>query len=509
MELSFNGIVFNYSLTDTTKPRYFKVLNVYMIDPVSGKRMKKKKTRVPLLGESDTYYTDIRKSVYFGIGSVITDKAIKKEAIKCAEQLYAEHETTLLRKLKERPEIGSIDSNLMYLRYIDDYMRTQNKATEATQKEKRRILKNACVFLNTKPISKLTDKDIGKLLANKTFNTRKNLIRDFFEYCRNKGAYPGVNPIIKYLDSHNTRVLKRSKRTYPSTLSHIPLENEIALHNLIVEHIDDNEIMALILVKCANLSLTDACKMRWSDIDEVSGHYIIKGQKNNTGSFHRLDRPILYEGSVLIALRKERLRKKRNSRKPFEQTRVVPLKKKKGSNPISRVTVYIRNMLIQAGLKPSDISAIDTNTRQKGGTGVILLHKHYEYVLRERCGMDLDSPEGRFMRGLVPGDTTNKYYRSLSDRYSGIPYFLTIVRRDDFFLARCFDSPTVDAQKEGDKVVYRIHAAGPGRKLVVTIPDAYLQEGTRITIRSKYGVTANITFKDILSTNDIEEKIIY
>lgn len=324
-ELVYNGVVFTYGVYESSNPRYSKVICMHIIDPSTGKRMTKIKSRHTEF-EPDKV-VELAKYAYIGKNKASNDKEILKEARRCAEKMYSQYETQLLRQLQTVPSIGSINSNQMYIRYIDAFMRTQKTASSATQKEKRRVLKNACTELMKKPIDKLTEKDIEKLLKNATCEKRKNLIRDFFEYCRNKGAYAGVNPVLNYLESNNLRKKKSSKKSYLNILSHIPIEIEKELHRCILKHIDDKEIMAIILIKCHGVSISRVCSMRWNEIEEIEDQILIKGQNNNTGSFHRMDRPILFEGAFLIKEKKKRLLESVGDPDKVAKSLVVPIRK--------------------------------------------------------------------------------------------------------------------------------------------------------------------------------------
>lgn len=511
-EIVFNDIVFTFTVSNSSKARYSAVLTMHIVDPETGKLMKEAvKNQIPLVTE-EVVTKVISKSYYFD-NDIVSDTDIKKAALQCASKLYSKYENKLLRKLRIKPEVSKINTNQMYIRYIEEFMKTQNRASAATQKEKRRVLKNACMELMDKPVVKITNNDIDRLFKNTKYVKKKNLIRDFFEYCRNKSAYSGINPVLNYLEYNNLRKLKTSRKAYPKELSHIPPKSEEKLHELMLKHIEDNEIMALILIKCFGCSLNDTLSMKWSAIEEYDGQIIVKGQKNNTGSFHTFDRPILLEGDFLVKERIKYLHNNTNKEKNLDKERVVPIRRSKDMKETrlrGRLTTYIRNMLIEAGLKPDEISSVAPNTRTPGGTGVALLRKHYEYVLSERCGLNLDTPEGKYMRGLVPGDTTNLFYRSLSDRVSGIPYLLTITRRDDFFLSRNYEAPETTIMQERDNhFTYKIPSPGPGRKLSIIIPKVFLQSGTTIKIKSRYGVTGEITYSDYLDSNEVAERVIY
>lgn len=508
-EMVYKDIIFTYGVHNSPKARYDKVLRMHIIDPITGKRMKTIKERQTALEAKDYREVEEVKEYYFK--EEPDEKTIGRAALECAKALYSRNETRLLRGLKQNP-VGIINSNQMFTRYIDDFMRTQKKTTSATHKEKRRILKNACIELMEKPISKITEKDLNKLFKEKTFLNKRNLIMDFFEYCRNRGAYPGVNPVIAYLENGNKYTAKNGRRTYLKILSHIPSENEMNLHREITSHLDDPEIMAMILIKCCGCSLKDAMFMRWSDIDDFHEHIIIKGNKRNTGSFHTMDRLALFEGSFLINEKRKRLLVEKGNAESIANDYVINRRRGESKDIKSlknRLRIYIRDMLIKSGLKSEEITAVDPHSRDSGGSGVTLLKKHYSFVLCERCGLTVDSPEHRFMRGMAPEDVTNTYYRSLSDRTSGMKFFATIVRRDDFFLERVDDVPKVELAKSEGATSMKIPSPGSGRRLSISIPETFLQSGTVITISSKFGVIGDVVTKDYLSGADIKVKTQY
>jgi len=190
-EIVFRDIVFTFGISKACNVRYSKVLTMHVLDPETGKRMSiPRRQQVPCTTELKE--REITKSHYFTQND-LNEKDVKQAAQQCAAEIYAKYETLLIRKLRIKPEVGKINSNQMYTRYVNDFMCTQRRASSATQKEKRRTLRNACTELMDKPIVKLTDRDIDKLFKNEKCSKKKNLIRDFFEYCRNRNAYTGIN----------------------------------------------------------------------------------------------------------------------------------------------------------------------------------------------------------------------------------------------------------------------------------------------------------------------------
>jgi len=546
-----NGVVFTYRISKASvkKAEYSSVINVYIIDPETGCRMqdprrrsieceklKEKITTLETAGpifemkvaplqkrlkliEEGTIKYDIVSSTYIK-ESEETPAKIKALAYKCAEKLYKRYESELLNKFKEKPEIGRLNSNQLYQRYGKDFIASLGGQAKGTIDNKRRALETACMNLPSRPILDLQNSDIEKMFKIKCCTNNKALISNFFEYCRNQKAYLGVNPIINYLDKFYVAKPTGKKLLYPEHISHLPLDIEIRLHNLISENLDDREIMAIILAKCFGMPLNQILTLHWNAISEINGSIVIYCNNNsNVGSFHDFTRPILREGSDFIKEKIKRLLQSA-SREELNSRSVVPIKIDKRSNIKSgqdkkaHLTRYIRNMLIAAGMTTSEINSSDPGTRIPGGSGISLLHKHYNYVLEERCGVTLDSDDGKYLRGLVPGNTTQSYYRSMSDSVSGIPYFLTIVRRDDIFahFSNNVIARDIDVKTENGITIITIPSYGPGQRLCLTIPRTYIPKGTKIIIKSNYGICGDIQFRtqeDSNANDFIEVKRLY
>ena len=513
-EIVYNDIVFTYGLSkpSQSKAAYGCVLSVHIIDPITGKRMKKPVREKCIFDENsrEEKEVEIVKCHYFGKNEELTDKKVLDAANKCARDLYAEHNYSIEKKMRALPEIGKINSSQMYHRYIKDFMRTKGRTKKSTQKENERIIRNACKELMDDPVNSISNKKLDTLFSNNTYLAKKNMICEFFDYCKAQGAYSEVNPIANYLDRTNIKREKKAKYRYPKELSHLPLDIELSFHALMLEHLGDKEIMAPILAKCAKLSLAKAIALRWESVIIIDNDYVaIIDENNNTGSFHVMDRLVLMEGASLIIEKRRKLIEEYGSEEAIKSKKVIPIRISKSgridsdTKLKSHLTTYIRNMLIQAGLQPEEINSAAPGTRKAGGSGVALLRKHYDYVIQERCGIDIESPEGKYIRGLKPGDVTNTYYRSLNDKVSGILFFEGVVRRDDFFLPRMKGAIEADIKKEGNYTNVVVSSPGPGQRLSIVLPRTLVTEGTHIVISSRYGITGEIRFQNFMSNDDI------
>jgi len=531
---NIHGVLFPYrvSAAPTNKALYSSVLNVYISDPESGHRMqniqKRNRARAVLQLEIDNKASlgplveELAADTKKKIDSIDSGKTrfdifasrylkpeesnaatVKKYAHECASALYAKYELELLRKLKEKPEIGRHNSNQLYIRYHRDFFLSRKGVTSATQKNYESTLNAACTFLMEKPFVEVDDKDVARLFKDNRFVQMKNMICEFFDYCQDRGAYSGSNPIKNYLDKNVLGKPKNNKSLYAQEISHLPFDIEKRLHELIAEHINDREIMAVILAKGFGMSLSEIMDLRWDRIFVIDNHVVIYSRKDrNSGSLHDFTRPVLKESSDFIIQIRNREIEKYGTEDDIKGRKVVPIRIRRSSgldteaDIKARLSKYVRNILIEAGLTPEWINTSIGTTRAPGGSGLALLHKHYNYVLTERCGIDLDSPEGKYLRGLIPEGTTHGYYRSMNDSVSGIPFFLIVMRRDDCFSEKHEVIPQVEIVTKEDTSEIKIPAYGPGQRTNVSIKKIFIPAGTRITIRAAYGIEGEVRFSE-------------
>lgn len=153
-------------------------------------------------------------------------------------------------------------------------------------------------------------------------------------------------------------------------------------------------------------------------------------------------------------------------------------------------------MLLAAGVTQSEFAlAVDPkHPKAEGGAGYKLLKKHYEYVVQDRCGADLDSPVGCYLRGARIYETTGDYYRALSDE-TGNYYLQTIMNRDDFFVTN--NGPlTLSSEKCGEMRKLSITKGPPGTLTeVLTRKMLRIPKGGEIVVCGKHhGVAGEISF---------------
>lgn len=494
-----------------TKSEYELELLVYVIDPATGNRFQDEVRRSKYLekhpemnlGEDGNVRKksfDVFISKYLKNGKV-SDKDIKTYARDMAKTLYYKYETDLLRRMNETVKIGDVTPKQLYTRYYDGFFKSQYaRLAPGTLENYKSILKEACHKLdNSSPVQMIKEKAIKELFEIKKFRDHKVLIGKFFEYGRNKNGYFGTNPIDEYLSRNYILKKDKGKDFYPETVTHIPKDIERALHDLIQKNIHDPEIMAVIAPKCFGMSLDEIFDARWSVFQIKEDCIILNVTKNKVaGSIHNFSRPVLFEGEYFLRKIIKNLEEESNA--PFEfwkDKKIITLRNtKECKNKKGRLTKYVRDMLIQAGMGPQEISNAAPSEKKFGGSGVALLRKHYKYVLSSRCGLYPDSPEYRFLTGLVPNDVLHGHYRSLSDPISGLPYLCVIVRRDDYFLEERNtdenDSGCVIEHIDGN-TVFTIASPGP-RKKHVTHLKRFVTAGTVISLSAEYGVRGQTRF---------------
>ncbi|MGN0705145.1 MAG: hypothetical protein ACI4KK_00900 [Lentihominibacter sp.] len=533
--VSVGEIMFNYnvSMAPASKVKYTNALKVSMIDPLTAEimqdkhrmevainKLEKKMNALDDEDEKSKVLEEIEKirsgKKKFNIEKYkylqddeLTEKKIKGYALGCAEKLYAQYERELMKKLKETPKVGQVNAIQLFHIYANDYLISLGSCATRTAEDRKRALRNACNELGKKGINYLTEKELEKFFNNEKFLKKRKLIEGFFDYCMIKGPFMTVNPIRKFFEEHTMQKKGKKVKFYPKNSRHLSFEQETALNDIIDKHKNDKEIMAVVLAKYARLSINEIKNIVWGDICIFDIGVLIKLiDEEKSGNFHDRTRPILGGGVEFVKERYYAAQKKINDDEKFKNTKVISKRKKKNEKG-EPITKYIRNIMNEA--KVYEINELASRTRELGGAGISLLHDHYDYVLERRCGVILDSPVGRFLRGYNPGDVMHQHYRSLTDVVSGIPYLMVIMRRDDLFSS---SNETISVQAEiehVDGITYiHIPPPGPGKKINVIIPEIKIKKGTEIVISSTYGVRGEISFKGLKSTKQkVEERKIY
>lgn len=306
-------------------------------------------------------------------------------------------------------------------------------------KKQEKLLENISFALGERRIEDITKADAKEIYAR--FGRRGFVAyRNFLGQCdipeQNNPFYrfPVERAAEKSLQNNEDKALEKATR-----VRSISQKEEARLNELCMELCrKDGRALIIVLAKDFYLSAQTMASLTWKDVlvcDE--GVFIRRMIPESVGALHNFTAPLLPFGQTMLKERMEYLlSEKRIPPKELEKMPVLTLGGKMNRHlKTSQVTEYLREVLKLAGVKASVLEAYEPETKKKaGGAGLELCHDHYRNVLRDVCMIDpISSSVGRFLCGLMPGDTTNLAYRDFTGP-SGRWLLATIVQRDRRFV---------------------------------------------------------------------------
>jgi hypothetical protein len=377
--------------------------------------------------------------------------------------------------------------------YERDFFLARKKTTAKVLKQNQNALRTLCDWLDEKPIQELGDADFKRIEGMIAGDKRKKLrlLEGFFDYCGEAGIYRGANPVTVFFDRNKSK-RAAGKGPYRARSTHLDLESEKRLHDLIADNLESDLALAIPLVKGFRMTMARVLEITWKDI-EIDDHVVLihDHKENLTGGTHNYTAPPTKETADFLSQKHALLAQKFKTRQLVKMP-VVPVEGGK-KEKIAILTKHFRQMLRDAGVSADEISraADPHNPKAAGGGGYSLLCSHYDYVLQERCGVDLDSGVGCYLRGLRIHDTTSDYYRSLSDG-TGAHYLQMIMNRDDIWSAA--EGPKrITSREEGASKVIMVPSGPPGtRTRVNSNKRIFLPAGSTLMVRSPTGVEGNV-----------------
>lgn len=428
-------------------------------------------------------------------------KHVKKAVEELTKQLYANYQDDILKELGQTAEKDHLHARTAFDLYQNDFFRDQKVTTKKRLEDKKGMLKKACSLLNEKCISELTDADIKAALPSmgKKTDEKLGLLEKFLDFCGEQGILRGQNPVSRFYQAEAWK--EDAKRNgekgnlYPKASTHLKEKCEIELYKLIKSSIEDDMSLAIPLACGAGLSVIDIIDIEWQNIEITGNQVRIQDYKPNyTGGTHNYIRPPTRTAADLIIMKYNILVTKIG--KSLKKMKVVPISGRDRKEQKANLTKYFKEMLLAAGVTQSEFAlAVDPkHPKAEGGAGYKLLKKHYEYVLQDRCGVDLDSSVGCYLRGARIFDTTGDYYRALSDE-TGDHHLQTIMNRDDLFVANN-GSVTLSSEKCGEMRKFSITKGPPGTLTeVLTRKKLWIPKGGEIVVCGEhYGVAGEIRF---------------
>lgn len=430
-----------------------------------------------------------------------SDTVIKKEVEGGVPGLYGDFQADILSALGQRGTSEKMHARTAYDMYKTDFFLTQNATTKKTLAGKQSMLLHVCDAVNHKVIEDLTAEDIEKAVPHlgKRAVQKLKLAERFLDYCGESHLFKGVNSITAYLQKSGIkkgRVAKKS-RTYPEEAAHLSHECEQKLHAYIKQTLMDDLGLAIPLVKGCRMRMDRILKITWGEVEVEGGQIRIAEFKDKfTGATLDYIRPPLGESTGFLLQKLTALQQMLSPRK-LKKLRLVPLK---GSEKEQKAVLakYFRQTLQQVGVGSEDFArAVDVNDpKAAGGAGYALLCKHYDWVLQTRCGMDLTSGVGAYLRGMRIHDTTTDSYRSLRDK-TGDRFLQTVVRQDTFFFSIGATPPSIQVDEDEVYTTYTIKPNDcPDLIGALTSNPLFIPAGTQLMVESDFGIKGTVSFAE-------------
>lgn len=518
-EIIYRDVKFIYRVCICNRPPYAYLLKVSLISPVTGKIHKSKKKlsaynrrhkeegeSPPMRSKRSSEYANAYKEAYL---MTCDEKTVISKVKKIIPHLYADFQDEILGALRETG--SDIHPRTAYEMMQREFFSSRPAVTEKTLRENRNIVKNFCDLIDHRTISELSDADIKNAVsATKGKRNKKlRLIEDFFEFCGENKLYSGQNPISVYLEHNKIKHASSVKGLYPSNSNTISRDCEEKLHHIINESISEDLALSIPLVKGFKISIERLLSITWSEVlIEGNNVRILEFLPKLTGGTHNYTRPPLRETADFLLV-KYRLLLEKHSEERLKKMLVVPVPGKTITEKKAALSKLFRTTLLAAGVPQSDIkqAARPGEVKSAGGAAYKLLSKHYDFVLQDRCEVDLDSGVGCYLRGIRIHDTTNDYYRSFSDS-TGDHFLQTIMDRDNLFCEGSSENTDITEQMVDGRQEIFVPPVSPRAKTQVLSKDLiFLPKETQITVSSPCGIEGNISFHKDENTSALLQKL--
>lgn len=426
------------------------------------------------------------------------DTMIKKEVAVAVSRLCGEYQDDILDALKVSSSPENFHARTAYDMYQADFFNSQNAVSKKVLEGKQSTLKRVCDAINMEPIVDLTSKNIADVVKTlgKNPNQKLRLCESFLDFCGQNHVYRGTNPITVHFLSSGVKKggNKQKAGNYPVQQSFLSPKVEKKLHEVIDSNIADNLSLAIPLVKGARLSMERLLTITWGELEIAGDEIRIQEYKDNfSGATLNYIHPPLAETTHFL-FQKLKILQKIVSQRKLNKLKLVPIGgSKKEQKAI--LTKYFRDTLRQVGVNENDFKrASDVNNpKATGGAGYTLLCKHYDYVLQNRCGVDLSSGVGAYLRGMRINDVTTDSYRSLRDA-TGNHFLQTIVRRDQFFFSSGEVNPSIETEEAGGTTITTINPGDSPHLMGAISKPIFLPTGSKMVIEGDSGVMGTVSF---------------
>ena len=429
-------------------------------------------------------------------------KDIQTGAIDLAQKLYTKNKGQIEAERGVGINYGQITADTAAYLYGEKFLAMQ-RISESTRREKQNVLTALCSEFGTCPIGDITIENIEELYQKvKSKRTWKfNLLNSFFAYCLEKKLYFGENPVEKFLHlyghgrSGEEQAIRDSNQAKKSR--RIPLDLERKLYDILIRdiHIEEKRdyAAATTIVKDGNFDLSSVVDMKLNNILLTSNMGVrIQDFKDYGGGTSNFTRPLLPAGEKLVRMYFDEIAKEKDVAEDKLNERYLIRNDRLPGKPVSvsSLSTYIRNVLREAGITGCLGNMNSKAVNEAGGAGVRMLKDHYATILRDSCGVDLDSPVGRFLQGQRLYDVSADHYCSYISK-PGQWQLYGLVRRDDHLLENAAYYNYINSEKSSGKTKITIPSHNVSY-LTGAMLEVYLPKGAELRIEAPYGVSGLI-----------------
>lgn len=455
----YNGCIFKYSFNEQKYGHYRMRGRISAISvrdgsvlQIKGKRRREITNRLKKQGKepSSETFSMLRQINLNSTAQEDIEAAVKK----AAERLYADNSLIILDDSRDI-SINEMRPSQAARIHCSRFLETESGNAD-TRRRKERELMEIAAKLDTYTMDAIPQaalSSIYKDLPGKTRGTTFRLMERFWRYCLDIGVYHGQNSFECFLMKNPA-----GKKVAPEELQRralqpasLPEKVERAINQDLQNASPDNTKMTgLLLIKSAGFSSSDACKLRWDDVEfnqmgrsETTVQFAIK--KNfSAGATHDYKRP----GTPICARELHRRAEFFRAQWGILAGHYV-LEDLTGKRLESKVlTAFCREELLRCGMAPSVLAPDRTEPH---GIGVRLLLSNYKNFISYRSGFQQDSGVINFLQGYsLAGNVTADNYRSFTSPEAQ-DFLLDVLSRD-----KTLESPL----PAGGELITENHTAG-------------------------------------------------
>lgn len=426
-------------------------------------------------------------------------RLLKKAIAQKAGEMSAKFDKRLNSIFRNHAYTQAMYPLQLFRTFGNEYLRQRGRSP-AYRKDLTRRLEKICGKLGQTPMTEITSTLIRQVYRECGRSARENILLayQFFAFCRDRRAYPGDNPLERFIQEE----FPRRKRGEAERLQQKAGEQKVFSKadkgysfQLIREGLRDGRNMGVLLIGDGGLSAEQAAKLKWRDVTFVPDDFdwtILRLYKaDNAGYTHCYDHPVFPYAGHLLHQRFELLAQEFGAETAWGLPVVSHAQDPRKPLTASTLTAFCKQHLRL-------VFAQRRGPMAPENAGVHFLQNDYNHRLSHICGMEGDSSAVRYLRGMsLTNDVTADSYRSFSGE-DGQQYLYQYLCREQSFASLFEDGPqdakpsyTVEETEGG--TVLRI----PGVPGMLTSASLALEVGKgttgKITLEGKGGIELEST----------------